>query len=412
MHRDFETELKSLRQFDLLRAVVTENIGYFPQIRYDRTGRYGHRTQIFDDGVELEFSERAIARHIELGDIVLNAYQRKSRSGLVAGMCLMFGGELLRNNSSAGLAFVARALRDVGMRKLPHAEIIGRVVDAAKSGASVIQLVNLLLPLAHEIGHLPESQALCPKAILGDDLLETYRINYNRARSLTGEFDYASSFNDSNSRLNLALLREEAASDFFSVACMSHVVRRTLPAGADFPIAELAFGILLAPVVTALEEMFLKDLSSKRELQELILVMQCRFSLMVDSLRACVKTLFHHQTNYAAMEPVIDAAIDGMTEEIDKIGDLTWEAFRDYIVVCRELRLLDEQGVLDYVGRSVGDANRSILMADYLDRMSEEMHGYPISVASQAALNAHSEALRTFDAIILAGDKVIAKRRP
>jgi hypothetical protein len=148
---------------------------------------------------------------------------------------LVAGSELPLRNVFSGLALVAHAIDDAGFVRLPHDQIIERAI-AALDGGSVIALPNVVFPLAHEIGHLPQAQALSPRAIQSDELLETYAINYHQVHGFTGEFDYSSSLDDTGSPLSLAIIREEAASDFFGVASITNLVRQSTKVGVRFAV--------------------------------------------------------------------------------------------------------------------------------------------------------------------------------
>ncbi len=79
MASDLGQALRDRPQYALLRDIVSANIGEFPEIIWDRAGLAGHRVRLFESGVwEIRFSERALARYIELADLILVAKDKTS----------------------------------------------------------------------------------------------------------------------------------------------------------------------------------------------------------------------------------------------------------------------------------------------------------------------------------------------
>jgi hypothetical protein len=398
----------ALPQFETFRDIVAQNIGYFPNISYDRTGSLRHRARIYRDppAADILYSERALARYIELADLVFSAKQRDSTRLLVGGLLATVGGDLLRRNAFVGLAFLACGFREAEYKKLPHGEIIGTACSGADR-EEIFPLINLLLPLAHEIGHLPEAQALCPPVILTDELRETYRINYEMVRRFTGHFEYVEGLTNPQSPLNLSILREEAASDYFGVCAMTWLSRNIRKTGDEYPLGNIAGALLTFPLVMGLEALCFKDLRSTRELQEITLAMQCRYSLIIDSLRTAVKFMFTKNVEETHAE--IDRWIDATTKYIDVLYATTWKAFLIYAKDVGALVKLTPAEVLKVVSETAENVKARLGMAEYLSTLSKEVHGYSITPENEDKLESYSYSLRTFDSIILDGEKILLK---
>jgi hypothetical protein len=340
---DFGSGLQALPGFIAFRHLIRNNLGIFPDITFDRTGLSGHRVRFYQDppAVELRYSERALARSIELADLVVQAKQKNSAAILAAGLFAMRGAEFLKKNRFAGLAFVVRAFRDIRFEAFPHSVVVAKAIESGGKPGATVSLINLLLPLAHEIGHLPEAQRFCPRDILGDKILETYRINYRQVAQFTGTFDYEAALDDPNSPLNLKIVREEVASDFFAALALSNLIAQSFKkAGNEFPLDVLGQGLLLFPLVMALDALCFKDVAPKRFLQEITLAMHCRYSVMIDSLRGCSKAIFQSQSNFKDVAAVIDEAVDRYVEDFDALYRLTWDAF---LIVMKDSGALVEQ---------------------------------------------------------------------
>jgi hypothetical protein len=403
--------LLEMPEFSIFRELVTQNIGYFPKISIDQIGLSGHRVRIFRDppAVDINYSERALARYIEMADMISIAKERNSLAVLRGGLFALVGGDFIRRNRFVGLAFIAKGFQEVNIKKLPHKEIISNALAKAATINGNIYLIDLLLPLAHEIGHVSEAQALCPDAIMNDGIYETYRINYEQIVGFTGEFDYSRSMADARSSLNLSILREEAAGDFFGVSAMSWLLNKRLKTGDIFPLVELVTGLLIFPLVMALEAISLKHLGTQREIQEVTLAMHCRYSLMIDSVRASTKYMFSKKNNFAQIEPVIDDAINDVVRDFDALYRLTWEAFISYAKDASAIVELDNVEVLNLVGNISVDVRRRLAIADYLDTLSNEVHGYPLRPDNQKKLQDFESALRTFDTIITDGKNLLLR---
>jgi hypothetical protein len=410
MTTEFRTRLEALDQFAIFRGVIEQNIGYFPTIHYDPTGS-AHRVRQFTNppAAEVRYSIRALARYIEIGDIGTEAKTRKSDRVLMAGMCLLMGGELLRNDRFFGLAFVARAIQEIGFNKMSDATILQTALDNAAKGDNVLALINLFLPLAHEIGHLTEAQLLGPAAIHGDGIFETYRINYRAVLSFTGEFDYSASLADPASPLCLAVLREEAASDFFATAAVATTLHRSLKPGDTYPLDLLASGVFMFPLVMTVQALCFKNLS-KPELQQATLAMHCRYSLLKDSVRAFAKGMFNKRQDFAEIESTIDRIIDGVIAEFDEYFELVWDAFMAFAKEFMILKQLDEPQVFARLRETSRDVNRRLAIARYLETISQEVQAYPINADNLGNLRKYVDVLRTFDTITIGEDgKVILR---
>ena len=93
-------------------------------------------------------------------------------------LLLRRGTELLLNNAFAGISYIALASK--GPTLIAY-EASLKSIDNAVKGSQVGNLHSILFlfyPLAHEIGHSVEGQRLCPSAIQGTEILDTYAMNY------------------------------------------------------------------------------------------------------------------------------------------------------------------------------------------------------------------------------------------
>jgi len=406
MATEFGSRLQALPEFVAFRTLITNNLGVFPNITFDRTGLSGHRIRLFQDppAVELRYSERALARSIGLSDLIAQSWERGSPATLASGLFAMRGAELLKRNRFAGLAFIVRGYRDDCLTTFPHSEVVAKAIESAAKPGETISLINLLLPLAHEIGHLAEAQRLCPSAIHGDELLETYNINYELVAPFTGEFDYKSALNDPNSPLNLKLLREEIASDYFGALALSNFIAQGLKSGDAFPLNALGHGLLLFTLVMGLDALCFKETASKRFLQEITLAMHCRYSVMVDNLRGCSKAIFQSQSNFASVTVTIDEAVDRLVEHFDTLYRLAWDAFLVLMTDSETLAHLNFDEILQGVGMQ--DVSTQLGIADFLEIICQDMDGYPTSAENEVELRGYVDKLRYFRTVIVEGKNV------
>jgi hypothetical protein len=405
--------IEEIPSFDQFRDLIIENIGYFPKFQYDKKGLSGHRMRVFRDppAADIRYSERALVRYISLVDLILGAIERNKIEALTSGLCLLRGGELLRHNRFAGLGFIAKAFSsNIKFVQLGPQQVVENALKASSQCGSMTAIINLLLPLAHEIGHLPESQALCPRPIHSDAFHETYSINFEMVRRITGEFDYKSSLSNPESPLNLTVLREETASDFFAVASMTYLAMRCTPNGEEYPLIEVVSGILMFPLVMGLESIALKENASRREVQDIILAMQCRYSVMIDSVRACIKSQCRHKSNYVEIEHVIDSCINDLVAKFDKFHCSVWDAFYEYLRINEQFVSYSEAEILELVREIRAIPHKAIAMADYLEALAKDVHGYSINAENEANINGYSLSLKTFDTIILEGENVLFLR--
>lgn len=404
-----EQTVDSIPAFGEFRKLVTENIGYFPSFHYDRNGLAGHRMRVFrtPPAADIRYSERALVRHICLADVIALAVVQNRSEPLTRGLCLLSGGELLRRNRFVGLAFIASAIHDYNFVQLGPRPVVDAALKAAHEQGAWRSVINLLFPLAHEIGHLPESQALCPAAIHGDAIHETYSINYNQVRKFTGEFDYQTSLLNPESPLNLTTLRQEAASDFFAVAAMTHLPMRCASLGEAYPLDEVVFGVLTFPLVMGVESMALRWGVGTRDLQDITLAMHCRYSLIIDSVRAAIKAQFRGRQDSAEVARLIDSVVDHHVRQFDSWHVVVWEAFRGYFRLCQRFAQYSNDDILQDLRESRVDARRSLAIAAHLEMLADDVHGYSIYAENQQELREYSHLMRTFDTIVMHGKNAL-----
>jgi hypothetical protein len=163
--------------FATFRELIVQNLGFFPEISYDRRGRK-HRVRRFDQPILL--SEFALGRHKRLLDLTNVAYESRSTAYLSAGLCLLLGGDWLLSNKFPGLGLVAHAFREHEFSVESVTDPVAKLLaDAAQDHVGA--LINLFFPIAHEIGHFPAAQAYCPleikEQIMSEEFLKTYEIN-------------------------------------------------------------------------------------------------------------------------------------------------------------------------------------------------------------------------------------------
>ncbi|ODA28186.1 hypothetical protein [Planctopirus hydrillae] len=405
MDTEPKQSIESIPAFDAFRNLLVENIGYFPTFHYDRNGLAGHRMRIFrtPPAADIRYSERALVRYICLADIITLAVSQNRAELLTSGLCLLAGGELLRHNKFAGLAFIASAFRDHNFVQLGPRQVIDTAIRAAHKQVAWRAVVNLLFPLAHEIGHLPESQKLCPAAIHSDAIYETYSINFEQVRGFTGNFDYRASLLNAESPLNLPTLRQEVASDFFAVAAMTHLPTRCASSDEVYPLDEIVAGILTFPLVMGAESMALKWGAGKLELQDITLAMHCRYSVIIDSIRASIKAQFRGRQDVAEVCRVIDSAVDHNVSQFDSWHLVVWDAFLDYFRLCQRFAQHSIDDILQMLRESRADARRSLAIASHLEMLADDVHGYSIDPDNHKELHEFSLKMKTFDTIVLRG---------
>ena len=165
---------------------------------------------------------------------------------------------------------------------------------------------------------------MCPPVLRSDQILETYAINYDVTRASVGDFDYRASLENRASPLYLPTLREEAASDFFAIACVTELLG-ALAAGTPFPVEEITLGLHLFPLFLLLDRSGVKDVGQLRDFQDLCLATRCRFTLVTDSTRACIKHLFRERMD-DEVEAEIDRRVDDAVREAEDTTRWRWMA--------------------------------------------------------------------------------------
>jgi hypothetical protein len=394
--------------FSIFRDLIRQNIGHFPDFSCDSVTLSGHRIRVFYDppSAEILLSERALARYLRVADILVAALQRKNAEFIANCLCIEAGGEFLISNRFQGLALIAHGFKSVHVRRLSVRKGLESATTAAQDPNEVLPLISLLLPLAHEIGHLPQAQAFCPKAVMGEEFLETFRVNYEEVKSFTGEFDYATSLADKRSPINLATLRQEIAADYFATCALSTLFAKT-NMGQEYPITPLTFGLLLFPIAMAFEDLSLGRGRSPRAIQEASLAMQCRQSVLIDSLRACLKSFFEQRPNRENVFEVIDATINRVHEQLYALQLWMWGGMRSYIELVNKMSSWDFAQVLAYAREATPDVRQQLGVANYISVLLNDLDAYPLSSENEESLRAYTSALMTFDSVVIDGENAV-----
>ncbi|MEO8737100.1 MAG: hypothetical protein ABI380_11225 [Edaphobacter sp.] len=371
--------LASIPQFDIFRAIIVENIGYLPEITVEG-GAYGHRVRIFrgPPAIEVRYSEQSLARYIELSDVVTRAAGHASAPYLASCLFCTQGAELLRGNRLVGLAFIAHGFQTVLYRKLPYGEIIDTAISQASLAVepNVFALINLFLPLAHEIGHVPEAQALCPAVVMGPAIHDTYRLNYDEVARFTGNFAYEDSLDNVTSPLHLNTLREEIAGDYFAVCTIFWLVSRVLKEGDVFPIYIVAMALFMFPLVMALDSVCLSAGKTDRAIQDTVLALHCRYSVIADAILMCVKHFFRGSKVQAEGKNQLQEALNRMSE----IYGLTWNGIKqNQNEVLPLLNLDSEDAIFAYFAEATLDSKQLLAISAYLDLIMHEVEPYSLS---------------------------------
>ncbi|HXA35102.1 MAG TPA: hypothetical protein VNW26_02105 [Steroidobacteraceae bacterium] len=399
--------LNAIPTFDTFRKLIEQNVGYFPDFSFDRVSRSGHRVRAFTDppSADIRLSEQALARYISITDLLDGTMRRKSAEFASDCLCIVGGAEFLLGNKFQGLALVAHGFRRVLLNRMPTKEIIENVAKRSQDPDDILALISVLLPLAHEIGHLPQAQAYCPKPVMGDEFLETYRINYDRIIGFTGEFDYTTSFFDRTSPINLETLRQEVAADYFATCAISALFGET-KVGQPYPIQAMTFGLLMFPIAMAFESLCLGQGRSARSIQETTLAMQCRKSLLLDSVRGCIKSFFAERSDREELFKIIDDETGRISAEFYGLQQWVWAGMRTYSEFTNKVALWSNDEVVAYALQSTPNVQQQIEIAHYISLLLDESGVYPLLKENADSMREYSNALLTFDTIIVEQDGI------
>jgi hypothetical protein len=144
---------------------------------------------------------------------------------------------------------------------------------------------------------------------------ETYRINYNLVRGYTGEFDYKASITDPTRPLNVGVLREEVASDYFAVCATVALINDQFGNREEYPLIIVIAVMLMFPLILMLQG--LSSRGTHRERQEITLAMQCRSSVITDSVRANLKRTFRKRIEKVG--PITDEHVNAISRSVDDL---------------------------------------------------------------------------------------------
>lgn len=394
-----DAAFSQLPAFESFRNVVTENIQLFPEVKLDFHS--GHRVQIFDDPGSIPrvfFSKRALARYKCNKDALNYALTDRAPEKLSIAACLLLGRQLLLTNRVVGAAFIAHAFTKVRSEYLPDEKVYEYMVrGVAEDNQSAI--TNLFLPLAHEIGHLEKSQAIAPRVIHTDAFLETYRINYKTIQPITGDFDFAASQNDRESPLYLPLLREEVVADWFAVNTV-FLVNHERSKDGQFQLADVCGSVITFPLVAAFAEMCLTEWRSKHYAQQILLATQCRYSLLIDSMRAAAKRMF----------PRFHKEIDSLMVELDSFHrqafSMIWNATVQFFALSDGIMNFSDAEVANYV-RDTTPPGQWLHVYDYLVAILDDAAGYPIFESNRSAYRCLFDGMVTFDTVVITDRGVV-----
>jgi hypothetical protein len=396
-------DIVATEEYALFREIVTQNIPQYPDIRYDRSGRSSHRTRNFTDGeAEINISERALARYIGLLDLLLAKPGEAGEPAITAGLLAMSGGDALLQNNIYGLPLLIRGFERIRFRRVPWARTIETLIERVRAH-DTMSIVELFVPVAHEIGHVQVAQALAPRELQSDAIGETYRRSYDFVLRFTGEFNYAEACGREGSRLHLQALRAEFASDWFATNAVVSLIQRLSTPGTEFPLQMLAFALLSFPLIMALEDIVVDRVATRRDLQEATLGMQCRYSVIIDSVRDAVKGLYRHTPQYAEVEKVIDETIDEVTRVVDELHFKAWTAMLDYVRIVQEVAALSHLDVRGELNKMCTVEQR-LALAQYLDSLVQDGPFYPTLTEHVDWLAAAADRLRTFESITVDGN--------
>jgi hypothetical protein len=393
--------LSGIPAFETLMSLVAQNIQVTPEVKLDEKG-FAHRVQNFETP-ELRprvlFSKRALVRYKCQFDVLNGALVKKSAESLCAGACLLLGKELLLTNRFAGAAFIAHAFEKLRATYMREDHVFEHMLQGLRENEQGA-LINFFLPLAHEIGHLERSQALAPADIHSEKFFDTYRINYERIWPIIGDLDYVGSQKNDQSPLFLPLLREEVISDWFAVCAVFAVICKTTKNG-EFELLSDFSNLIMFPLVAAFEATCLKEWPSTHFVQEVLLATQCRYSLLIDSMRATAKSIF----------PKNHAEIDGAITEIVKLYKeslgLIWDCAIQLNSLIRELMRLSDAEVAKYIGDRTSSAQWMPLHSYLLDVL-EDSKGYALFESNRIALRRALNSMVNFETVIMTDNGFIA----
>ncbi|MDE5446690.1 hypothetical protein GWG65_36105 [Bradyrhizobium sp. CSA207] len=397
---DGQVNLSGIPAYETFVRLVTQNIGVMPEIKLDENGT-AHRIQIFDgpDAIpRVLFSKRALARYKCCKDVLGYVLGKKSPESLCNMACLLLGKDLLLNNRFAGAALIAHAFTKLRSKYTCDSEVFDYMLAGVREDNQAAT-INFFHPLAHEIGHLERAQALAPAPIHSDKFLDTYRINYDAIWPIVGDLDYQACQKDEQSPLYLPLLREEVISDWFAVnAVMYLVCHRTRD--RKFEMTEAFASLVMFPLIAAFEETCLKEWRSTRFTQQVLLATQCRFSILIDSMRATGKKLFpnHHAD--------VDESMRDMNTLYDEALRIIWQGAVQFMSLSGDLMKLTDFEVAEYI-RKETHKEQWFDLHSYLAAILDDSKGYPIFESNRAALRKAFDTMITFEALVIMDNGVV-----
>jgi hypothetical protein len=400
MMAERQINLSEIPAYESFVELVAKNIEVLPEVKLDENGTR-HRIQIFDEPDAIPrvlFSKRALARYKCSKDVLGYALAKKSPESLCSAACLLLGKDLLLNNRFSGAALIARAFTSLRATYLPDDGVFEYMVKGVREDDQAAT-INFFHPLAHEIGHFSRSQALGPADIHGPKFLDTYRINYKQICPILGDLDYRACQNSEASPLYLPLLREEVISDWFAVNAVIYLICRRSQNG-EFHMTEAFSNLIMFPLVAAFEETCLKEWRSTQFVQEVLLATQCRYSILIDSMRATAKNLFPRAHSD------IDQALSEIEDYYQESLRTIWDAATQFVSLSGELMKLSDVQIADYVRKTVPSRQWFHLHA-YLTAILKDSKGYPLFESNREALRKAFDSMITFESMVVTDNGVI-----
>jgi hypothetical protein len=378
--------------FETFMSSVAETIGVLPELQFDQSG-LTHRLRIFEEPgspPRVQFSKRALIRYKQRKDVLDHALVRDSADTLCSGACLLLGKELLLTNRFVGAAFIANAFTKLRSFYCRDDDVFEYLLSGVREDDQAA-IINFFHPLSHEIGHCERSQALCPKEIHNPAFYDTYRICFEETRDVIGELDYRSAQINRGSPLHLDLLREEVASDWFAVAAVLNLI---CIRAREFRVYDIFGSLMMFPLVNAFEEICLKEWRSPQFVRETVLATQCRYLVLIDSMRSRAKHLIPKSHRE------IDETLDTIDEIHRKALRMIAEAGNKLITLSRKLMPLSDQQIADYVAEKTHPEQMGHLHS-YLIAVLDDEKGYPLSEHNRGAYRRIFDRMVTVDTLVI-----------
>ena len=382
-----ENDIRQIPAFSIFVDIVANNIGAIPEIRVDENDS-AHRIQLFrgqNPKARIIFSKRALVRYKAQKDVLDYALVKRSSDALTNGACLLIGKDLMLTNRFAGSAFITYAFTKVRSTYIKENAIFAHMLQGIHEDDPAA-IISFFHPLAHEIGHTSGAQDQAPSDINSDKLFDTYDINYKEVWPIIGSLDYKNAQKDKTSPLYLPVLREEAIADWFAVTAVFNILFIRNKNG-QFNLLESLASVIMFSMVNLFGIICVNEWESTKRIQEQILAYQCRFSILIDSMRAITKTLFPKSRSE------IDVAIIEVEKLYQESFAVIWKAGVTLMQLKRRLFTLTEQGILDYI-RDTTPSSQWIYLHLFLSGILEDSKGYALTSNNKEIMQKLFDGLR------------------